>query len=65
MTPADLADLTLTAALAIAVIALWRKLWQLNDLLLAYHAKADAQRQKLMEKQDNLASSVKVWQSEN
>lgn len=65
MTPADLADLTLTAALAIAVIALWRKLWALNDELLSYHKRADAQRAKLLEKQDNLASSVKVWQSEN
>ena len=62
---AQFADLSLDVVLAVAVVALWRKMWSLNDELLAYHKRADEQRAKLLEKQDNLASSVKVWQSEN
>jgi len=45
-----LADLTLTAALVVAVVTLWRENRRLLDIIVGYQHRAEAQREEMMKK---------------
>lgn len=45
-----LADLTLTAALVVAVVTLWRENRRLLDIIVGYQQRAEAQREQMMNK---------------
>lgn len=60
-----IADLTLTGALVVAVVTLWKENQRLVNIILANNERAERQRLELLERQEELASALTIWRSEN